>query len=346
MSEVPQGIDSTGVTSWFETNVGDLAGPLSFELIAGGHSNLTFFVHDTAAANSWVLRRPPLGNVLATAHDMGREHRIMGALAHCEVPVPAMIGYCEDLSVNDAPFYVMEVVEGHVIRNITDAGLITVAARSTASKSLAHVLASLHNVDVDAVGLANLAKHDGYIERQLRRWLRQFHAAKTSELPAIDKVHELLSSSMPDQQGVGIVHGDYRLDNCIVDDDGHVKAVLDWELCTLGDVMADIGLLMVYWAEPDDDVLALEGIATVAEGFATRDQVIDWYGAASGRDVSNIEYYIAFANWRLACILEGVYARYLAGAMGDKVPDELSSYRPRIESLVNEALRLAKGLHV
>ncbi len=342
-NQVPAGIDVDGVTAWFAAHVGDLAGPLRFELIAGGHSNLTFFVHDDAAGNSWVLRRPPTGQVLATAHDMSREHKIMGALAGSDVPVPTMVGFCDDVEVNGAPFYVMDVVEGNVVRNHVLAMELSPEARHHSGKSLAEVMAKMHAVDVDEVGLGDLAKREGYIERQLRRWLRQFHDSKTAELPAIDEVHEILAANIPEQQGVGIVHGDYRLDNCIVDDDGNIAAVLDWELCTLGDVMADVGTLMVYWAEPTDDVMALEGLATVAEGFATRDEVVQWYAAASGRDVSNLDYYIAFAYWRLACILEGVYSRYVAGVMGDKVPDELSEYRPRIESLTNEALRLAQG---
>jgi aminoglycoside phosphotransferase (APT) family kinase protein len=309
-----EGVDPAAVTTWFTEHVGTVDPPLSFELIAGGRSNLTYRVTDRGGRR-WVLRRPPLGQILATAHDMGREHAIISALAATDVPVPPVRGLCEDDSVNGAPFYVMDFVDGTVVRSATDAAELSDGQRAVTGHSLVDVLARIHAVDVDAVGLGDLGRREGYIERQLRRWYGQWEKSKTRELPAVDRVHAALEASVPAQGPATIVHGDYRLDNCMVDDDGAVAAVLDWELCTLGDPLADVGLLLVYWAEPDDEIQIAEAPTTVG-GFGSRDDVIERYAAASGRTVDNIDYYIAFGYWKLACIVEGVYARYAGGAMG------------------------------
>jgi aminoglycoside phosphotransferase (APT) family kinase protein len=254
--------------------------------------------------------------VLATAHDMGREHRIISALGPTDVPVPAVVGLCTDESVNGAPFYVMDYVDGHVLRDATAAKALTVEQRANAGISIIDVLASIHAVDPDAVGLGELGRKDGYIERQLKRWYGQFQKSKTRELPAIDEVHDALSARIPEQGKAAIVHGDYRLDNCMTDDDGSIIAVLDWELCTLGDPLADLGLLMVYWTEPNDEQAALLTSPTAVDGFPSRKELLDRYAEISGRDLSQIDFYTAFGYWKLACIVEGVYARYVGGAMG------------------------------
>ena len=311
-----QGIDEPAVTEWFEANVPGATGPLRFELIAGGRSNLTFKVVD-AGGREYVLRRPPLGQVLATAHDMGREHRIISALGPTPVPVAPAIAYCDDESVNDAAFYVMGYVDGLVIRDAASAEkMLTVVQRRTAGESLVDVMADIHAVDPDAVGLGDLGRKEGYIERQLKRWHRQWEQSKTRELPLVDEVHDRLLATVPEQGPATIVHGDYRLDNTMLERDGRVKAVLDWEICTLGDPLADVGLLMVYWSEPGDDRAALLGAPTSLEGFPTRAQLLERYADRSGRDVSTVDFYVAFGYWKLACILEGVYSRYMHGAMG------------------------------
>jgi aminoglycoside phosphotransferase (APT) family kinase protein len=338
------GIDVEPVTEWFRAHAPGVAPPLSFTLIAGGHSNLTYRVDDQAGA-SWALRRPPLGPVLATAHDMGREHRILAALAPTSVPVPTPIGLCTDVEVNGAPFYVMEFVDGVVVRDIAAAEALTVAQRAHASRSVIDGLVGIHSVDVDAVGLGELARREGYIERQLKRWRTQYEATKTRELPAMARVHEILSEHVPAQGPAGIVHGDYRLDNCILAEDGSVLAVLDWELCTLGDVLADLGQLLVYWVDPDDDQSALDSPPTSVGGFWTRDEVIEHYATASGRDVSQLDFYIAFAAWKVACILDGVHARYLSGAMGESRPNfDLESFTRRVEVLSARAESVAVRL--
>ena len=247
------GINAERVGAWLEANVAGAKAPFTYTLIAGGHSNLTFKVDDSAG-HHYVLRRPPLSHALASAHDMGREHRVISALSASRVPVAPALGLCTDVEVNDAPFYVMAFVDGHVVRdNATALSVLTPATRRQASISLVDTMAAIHKVDPVAVGLGDLGRHEGYIERQLKRWYGQWNASKTRELSAIDRVHDALVTRVPEQGPATIVHGDYRLDNCMVDDSGNVIAVLDWELCTLGDPMADLGLLMVYWTGPHDE---------------------------------------------------------------------------------------------
>jgi aminoglycoside phosphotransferase (APT) family kinase protein len=250
---VTAGIDPGPVTAWFRANVAGVRPPLRFRQIAGGRSNLTYRVDD-AAGSSWVLRRPPLHGVLPSAHDMGREHRVISALAGTPVPVPATFGLCQDAAVTGAPFYVMAYVDGVVPRDeATVAASLDEAARGAAAGSLVDALVALHQVDPDEVGLGDLGRRHGYLERQLARWQRQLEQSRTRPLPALDEVHRRLAANLPTQVGSArIVHGDFRLDNVVLSPAGQVLAVLDWELCTLGDPLADVGLLLVYWAERRD----------------------------------------------------------------------------------------------
>jgi aminoglycoside phosphotransferase (APT) family kinase protein len=310
------GIDVGAVTAWLLARRPDVVTPLTFDVIAGGRSNLTYLVTDAVGAR-FVLRRPPLHSVLESAHDVAREARLMSALAGSEVPVPTVIGVETTADVNGAPFFVMDHVDGIIARDsVTARALLTVEQRGHASAALVDTLGALHRTDVDAVGLGDLARRDGYVERQLRRWTGQLEKGSTRELPLLVEVGKRLAADVPTQQQVSIVHGDYRLDNLILSPDAtQVKAVLDWELCTLGDPLADVGLLHVYWAESvDGDALPLGDMPTVLDGFWSRQQVIDAYAAASPLDLSELEYYIAFGFWKLAIILEGVFQRFTAGA--------------------------------
>jgi aminoglycoside phosphotransferase (APT) family kinase protein len=314
-----EGIDEARTTPWLAAHAG-LEPPLEYELIAGGRSNLTFRVTDRSGT-SVALRRPPVAHVLPTAHDMRREHRIVSALSATPVPVPETLALCEDESVNGAPFYVMQYVDGHIVRDqVTAEKALDPTARRRASESLVEVLVALHAVDVDAVGLGDLARREGYLSRQLERWHGQFDKSQVAghERPGrVDDVYERLAASVPEQRGATIVHGDYRLDNTVLGGAGEVIAVLDWELCTLGDPLADVGLLFVYWSEPGNTTEAL-GIAgpTLAPGFLRRRDLRQLYESATGRDLSGIGYYVAFGYWKLACILQGVFARYVGGAGG------------------------------
>jgi aminoglycoside phosphotransferase (APT) family kinase protein len=319
---VTEGIDHEGVTAWMTAAIPESEPPFRFELIAGGRSNLTFRVTGRGG-RSFALRRPPVSHVLPTAHDMKREYTVISALGPTGVPVPRTLGLCTDESVNGAPFYVMSFVEGNIVRDERAAGRLDDSSRARAGESLIQTLAALHAVDVDAVGLGDFARRDGYIARQLKRWHGQFTQSTLDGKPGpevVDRVHHLLEAQIPEQQGGVIVHGDYRLDNTVLDDSGNVRAILDWEICTLGDPLADLGLLMVYWAEPEDRDQSLIGVApTALPGFARRSELLDRYAALTGRDVSGIAYYRAFGFWKLACILQGVHVRYAGGAAaGDR----------------------------
>jgi aminoglycoside phosphotransferase (APT) family kinase protein len=332
-----QGIDHDRVSAWLADHVDGAAGPFVFDPLVGGRSNLTFRV--TAADGvRFVLRRPPTGHVLATAHDMKREHRIITAVGRTDVPVPRTLGLCIDEMVNGAPFYVMEFVDGEVLDSPSKAGLLPIELRRAAAENLFDVLADLHAADVDEIGLGDLARHDGYVERQIKRWSTQWVNSKTREIPAIDAVAKRLAARIPVQQGVAIAHGDFRFGNCLIDlSTGRTAAVLDWELCTLGDPLADLGYLGVYWAGSDGE--SRHNDPTSAPGFPTYAEMVERYAVRTGRDVSEIDYYVAFSSFRLAVISEGVYARYLHGAMGDQNdPQVLVQFKQGTEDLAAKAL--------
>ncbi len=337
-----RGLDEARVSAWLVEQVRGAVAPFEFELIAGGRSNLTFAVTG-ADGGRFVLRRPPLGQVLATAHDMGREHRIIAALWGTAVPVPQALALCVDEAVNDVPFYVMSYVDGVVLDSATAAGALGPAARREAALNLIDVLGELHSVDVEAIGLADLARHTGYVERQLKRWSAQWEASKTRELPQIEEVSRLLRARVPAQQAVAVAHGDYRFGNCLVDPStGRLNAVLDWELCTLGDPLADVGYLGVYWTDPGE-VPRRENDPTAAGGFPAYRELLARYAARTGFDLSAVDYYIAFSSWRLAVISEGVYARYLHGVMAGDAPD-LAAFKEGTEQLAAAALAAAHRL--
>jgi aminoglycoside phosphotransferase (APT) family kinase protein len=339
------GIDETNVTAWLEEHVG-AQGPIEFDLVAGGRSNLTFRVTDATGA-TYALRRPPVSHVLPTAHDMVREHTIIEALYPLGIPVPRPLGLCVDDAVNERPFYVMEFVEGAIVRDRDQAvAAFSEAIRGQIGDNLATTLARLHDVDVDAAGLGDLARHDGYIERQVRRWRGQFEQMKVDGVDhetVVEEVGDLLARTIPIQQRVSVVHGDYRLDNTVLDDEGKVRAILDWEICTLGDPMADLGVLLCYWTEPGDASATLLGAApTTAPGFVTRDEVLKAYAAHSTLDVSDVAYYQAFGYWKLACIMQGVFARYRAGATaGDQ--GSVEEWPAHIAQLAETAKKTLEG---
>ena len=330
------GVRVDAVSQWLVDNIDGAVAPFRFDLIAGGRSNLTFRVTG-ADGTVFVLRRPPLGHVLATAHDMAREHRVITAVGRTGVPVPATLGLCTDTAVNDAPFYVMALVGGVVLDSVERADLLPIEFRRPASEHLIDVLADLHSVDIDEVGLGDFAKRDGYIERQMRRWSAQWEGSKTREIPAIDEVAARLRDHIPQQRATTIAHGDYRFGNCLADvGRGRITAVLDWELCTLGDPLADVGYLGVYWYDGEAANVRAND-PTSAPGFPSYADMLERYALRTGRDLSGIDYYVAFSCWRLAVISEGVYARYLHGSMGDQAVD-IEPIRVGVEALAERAL--------
>jgi aminoglycoside phosphotransferase (APT) family kinase protein len=339
---VPNGIDGPAVTAWFQEHVPGVVPPLRFTQVAGGHSNITCRVDD-AAGGSWVIRRPPLGHVLATAHDMGREWRAIHALQGTGVPVPPSIAFEPASEVTGAPFYVMGYVPGNVLHNaeLTERAVAEERRREVAW-SLIDSLAALHAVDVDAVGLGEHGPRDGYIERQLKRWYRQYQQSAYREVPDVDRAYEILSASVPAQVGPAtVVHGDYRLGNCITGFDHRIAAILDWEISTLGDPLADVGYLLSTWIRPSDSSAGQGHSATTPSllaGFPERHELAARYAEASGRDVSRIAWYQAFNHWKGAAIVQGVVARYRGGALGDTSHLDLDAFDRSVEIQSRAAL--------
>ncbi len=330
------GLDTERVGRWLAEHVEGLAGPVRFELIRGGHSNLTCRLTDAAGA-AYALRRPPLGGVLSTAHDMSREWRFISALAPTPVPVPPPLAYCADTEITGAEFYVMGFVEGRVLAD-RDAGLsLPPEGRARAGDQVIDVLVALHAIDPVETGLGELVRRSGYLERQLRRWHAQVHAAGTEEdLTLLDEVHHLIARRIP-AQSTGIVHGDYRPGNMAFGPNGTVRAVFDWELATSGDPMADLAWLASSWQDPGEEVPPTTPGPSTAPGFPPRARLVERYARLSGRDVSDLPYWVAFSRWRSACIGVGVRARYLAGHMAD------DGYLAEAPARAGEGVRLAEA---
>ncbi|MEU1981685.1 phosphotransferase family protein [Nocardia sp. NPDC019395] len=320
------GIDTGRVTAWFAEHIPVAAPPLRFDLITGGRSNLTYRVHDRSGA-CWVLRRPPTGHVLASAHDVVREFRILDLLAGTPVPVPPVLGCCADHAVTGADFYVMDYVDGIVAADTATAAAIPRESRAAASRDIVDTLAAVHAVDTTTGPLAEMRRPGSYLERQLRRWHRQLTAGGVGPGP-LWEVHDLLTRRMPGERWTGIAHGDFRPGNLLIGPDGTVRAVLDWELWTVGDVMADIGWLAAAWTSAEPFGWAPDP----AEGYLDLDTVLSRYADATGRALDDLPYYQAFALWRLAAIAEGVAARFRAGVMGEQDIDvtELSQRPARL----------------
>jgi aminoglycoside phosphotransferase (APT) family kinase protein len=330
------GIDPPRVREWLAANVPGLVPPVEFTLVAGGRSNLTYRVRD-AAGRSYALRRPPTGGVLSTAHDMHREWRFLSALASTEVPVPTPLAFCADPDLTGGQFYVMDFVDGLVLADEQAGAQLAGPARAVAGAQVVDVLVGLHRVEPAEVGLADIARPDGYVQRQLRRWHRQAHQSGADYLGLIDEVHGLLGAGTPEQGG-GIVHGDYRPGNMSFAPDGRVLAIFDWELATSGEPLADLGWLVSTWAEPGDVTPATTQGPSAVPGYPSRADLVERYATASGRDVSALPYYVAFSQWRAACIMAGVAARYRAGVMGgDGYAEEARLRGEQAEQLVEAA---------
>jgi aminoglycoside phosphotransferase (APT) family kinase protein len=292
--------------------------PFQYQLIAGGHSNITYRVEDASGAR-FVLRRPPLGTQPPGAHDVAREYRIQAALRPTDVPVPYVELLCEDTSVIGAPFYVMRWVEGTVVDSpaCVSAALPTTPSRSRAADSVIETLVHLHRLDVDVLGLGSLGPRTGFLARQTERMRRVWEKIKTRELPLVESLHERLVRLCPPQRYTGLVHNDYRLGNLMLDAGNRVAAVLDWELTAIGDVLADLGALVNNWDGPEDlgPNVWMQPAPTRAGGFPTRDELVSSYSRQSGFDVSDLDYYRALSYWRIAIIGEGMKRRYESGDM-------------------------------
>ncbi len=346
-SGVPGIGDPGRLTRWLDSRGVPGATQLcGIELIAGGRSNLTYrldFGPGDGAEPPMVLRRPPLGHVLPTAHDMSREYRVLSALHGTDVPVPAPLAFCPEDDVIGAPFYVMRYVHGLVLRTEEDGEKITPRQAGAISECLARTLSAIHQVDIAAVGLDGFGRPDGYLARQLRRWQRQWELSATRSLPTYDRLVSRLAERLPVTDEGTLVHGDFRLDNLLVElePEPRVMAVVDWEMSTLGDPLADLGLTLSYWTDRGDTErlgIALAGAITSRPGFLTSAGFARRYAELSGRDVSGIGYYVAFGTFKLAVVLEGIHARFLQNKTVGEGFDQAGSGVPLLIERANRLL--------
>ncbi|WP_214323159.1 phosphotransferase family protein [Nonomuraea sediminis] len=327
------GIDWPRLVAWMTEHVPAAGEPLSVSLISGGKSNLTYLVE--ARDRRLVLRRPPLGHVLPTAHDMRREFRVISALAGTPVPVPEPVAFCADEDVIGAPFYLMGHVEGEAVRTRDELGTPSPEDTRRLSERLAEVLAAIHAVDYQEVGLGDFGRPDGYLARQLDRWCQQWERSKTADLPEYDRLVARLRDRLPASGENTLVHGDYRLDNTLVRlaPAPEILAVVDWEMSTLGDPLADLGLTLTYWHDPGDDERAgipVAGDVTLAPGFLNAAEFAAHYAKVSGRDISDLGFYVAFGNFKLAVIVEGIHARFRQGKTVGEGFDRIGSAVPTL----------------
>ncbi|WP_199433071.1 phosphotransferase family protein [Qaidamihabitans albus] len=335
-NEDPPGLDLNRLRGHLDRELpGLVTAPLSAEVVKGGRSNLTYVVSD--GTNRWVVRRPPLGHVLPTAHDMKREHRVMSALGDTAVPVPATLLLCEDESVLGAQFYVMEYVPGTPYRAREELAALGPGRTRAIADELIDTLVELHAVDPATVGLADFGRPEGFLERQLRRWKKQLDASRSRDLPGIDTLHDRLAARVPESPAPAIVHGDYRLDNVLVGDDYRIKAVLDWEMSTIGDPLTDLALLVAY-AERDALDLQIVSNVSSAPGYPGTDEVISRYARLSGRDVSTLDWYVGFAFFKLAVILEGIHYRFSHGQTVGEGFDDIGAGVPPLVAHGNSVL--------
>lgn len=314
---------------------GGLVGALTASLIGGGRSNPTYRLAD--GARSWVLRRPPYGHVLPSAHDMVREFTVIEALGGTAVPVPQAVHLCEDIDVLGAPFYLMELVDGVAVGTPEQAEVLTAAERRRLGFDFADTLAALHAIDPASVGLAEFGRADGYLERQLGRWERQWEASRTVHRPEVDDILARLRKSLPDSRFPGIVHGDVKLDNVLVDrtDRGRIVTLLDWEMATLGDTLADVGIMLGFWDVPGEAPNPItRGIAAM-DGFPTRSEMLERYAATRGVELPDVDWYVVFADFKMAVIMEGIAARH---AKGETVGDGFDGVADMTATLLHRAL--------
>ena len=315
-TQPPKGYDVTAVEAWIDRHEPQLRTPLRWTRLEGGHSNLTFLLEDRNGARA-VIRRPPMGELLPKAHDMAREWSLISALAGSGVPVPQALGFCADPAVTGAHFYVMGHVDGHPLYTAADAeAWVGEALRATLAHSFIDVLATLHSIDPTAVGLDALGRHDGYIARQLSTWYKSWNASIEGAGFDDARAHALqqyFMAHIPAQGPARIVHGDYGLHNTLVGADGRIAAVVDWEISTLGDPLADLAYALNQWAEPGDAPSPRGLPPTTLPGFPRRAELAERYAQRTGRDLSALDFYVGFNRWKSAAIVHGVYSRYLQG---------------------------------
>lgn len=338
-TDSPPGYNVPAVEAWTERHVAALSPPFRWSKLEGGHSNLTYLLEDRGGRRA-VIRRPPLGELLPKAHDMAREWALISALGPTPVPVPEALGFCDDVAVTGARFYVMGHVNGRPLYSAADTErLVPPGLRTRLAHSFIDVLADLHAVDPDKVGLGALGKRDSYVGRQLSTWYKSWTASAGPaqyDDPRAHSLQRLLLAHIPEQGPARVVHGDYGLHNCLVGADGAVAAVVDWEISTLGDPLADLAYALNPWPDPTDRVAHPPTAATSPPGFPARSELAARYAARTGRDLSHLDYYVAFNRWKSAAIIHGVYARYIEGKKSHQGVD-LDELRGRIDASLSAA---------
>ena len=339
----PEGYDVEAVEAWIAGNVKGLTPPLTWTRLQGGHSNLTYRIDD-GEGRAAVIRRPPQGELLPKAHDMSREWALISALGSTAVPVAPAMAFCENPEITGAWFYVMGLIDGQPLYSAQETeGRIPRDERQTLAWSFVDVLADLHKLDPDEIGLSDLGKKEDYVGRQLRTWFRSWTSSIIDaeyDDPRAHEIRDYLAGNIPDQGPAKVVHGDYGLHNCLVGANYKVVAVVDWEISTLGDPLADLGYALNAWAEPGE---GREGAATALSGFPTRAELAARYEEQSGRDLSKLNYYIGFNWWKSACIIHGVYARYRAGKKSTEGVD-MGDFRSRIGEALNASEKALTAL--
>lgn len=347
--EAIPGYDTRAVEAWAARNVSALDPPFVWTKLQGGHSNLTYLIEDSAGRSA-VIRRPPLGELLPKAHDMLREWTLISALGPTPVPVPRALGFCDDVSVTGSRFYVMSHVDGHPLYTADDTKRwVPENQRAKLAHSFIDVLADLHAVDPDKVGLGDLGKRDSYVGRQLKTWYQSWTASVAPaqyDDPRAHSLQQFFLANLPDQGPIRVVHGDYGLHNCLTGPECTIAAVVDWEISTLGDPLADLAYALNPWSDPERGFPAVEGSAMAMKGFPPRHELVERYGARTGRDLSRLDYYVGFNRWKTAAIVHGVYARYMEGKKSHEGID-LEHLRARIAdnlTWASEAVERLKAL--
>jgi aminoglycoside phosphotransferase (APT) family kinase protein len=311
------------------------SGPVSVEQFLSGHSNLTYMVRmgDTRmGSRELVLRRPPFGSKVRSAHDMAREYRVLSKLHTAYPPAPKALLYCDDLSILNAPFYLMEPIRGVIVRRDPPPDVpFPPETAKRLSEAFVDNLACLHGLDYTAIGLADLGKPQGYLERQVKGWIERYHNSKTHDLPEVERISAWLTARMPASHATALIHNDYKYDNVVLDpsDPTKIVGVLDWEMCTLGDPLTDLGTALAYWTDPQDpeELREVRSAPTLLPGTLTRAQLVERYAAKTGRNTTNMTFYLAFARFKVAVIIQQIYYRYAQGLTQDErfavMPDRI-----------------------
>ncbi len=312
------------------------AGSVVVHQFPSGHSNLTYSLH--LGAREFVLRRPPFGSKVKTAHDMGREFRVLSKLHPAYSPAPKVLLYCDDDSILGAPFYVMEPIRGVILRRNLPAGLeFSAETARRLSESFLDNLALLHGLDYAAIGLADLGKPKGYLERQVRGWTERYYGSKTHDYPEVEEISAWMAQHIPSTSKAALIHNDYKYDNVVLDpnDLAKIVGVLDWEMCTIGDPLSDLGAALAYWVDAQDpeELQKIRWGPTAVPGSMTRAQLLHRYAQATGRDVSSMDFYLTFARFKIAVIIQQIYYRYHVGV----TKDERFASMPEIVALLLRA---------